>query len=90
MGKDYYKILNIGEKATPEEIRKAYKKLAMRWHPDKNKGNEKVAEEKFKEISEAYQILSDPKKRSEYDNPNSFHDIDLSGFFFKDPRNLFK
>lgn len=44
----YYEILNLKKTATPEEIRKAYKKLAFKWHPDKNKGNEKVAEEKFK------------------------------------------
>ncbi len=54
MTKDYYKILNITKDADQKQIKKAYRKLAMKWHPDKNKGNEKVAGEKFKKISEAY------------------------------------
>ena len=63
MTKDYYKILGLSKDARPEDIRKAYKRLAIKHHPDKAKGDKKVAEEKFKEISEAYQVLSDPKKR---------------------------
>ena len=54
MAKDYYKILGINKNATSREIKMAYKKLALWWHPDKNPDNEKMAEEKFKEISEAY------------------------------------
>ena len=59
--KDYYDILGINKKATPEEIKKAYRTLAMKYHPDRNQGD-KTAESKFKEASEAYQVLSDPKK----------------------------
>jgi len=66
MNKDYYKILGINKNASQEEIKKAYKKLALKYHPDRNKGN-KEAEKKFKEINEAYQVLSNPHKRSAYD-----------------------
>ena len=63
---DYYNILNISNTATADEIKKAYRKLAIKWHPDKNKGNS-AAEEKFKEISEAYDVLSNTDKRKQYD-----------------------
>ncbi len=63
---DYYKILGINKTASEKEIKKAYRKLAVKYHPDKNKGN-KQAEEKFKEINEAYTVLSDPEKRKKYD-----------------------
>lgn len=65
-GKDYYKILGLSKSASTEEIKKAYRKLAMKFHPDKNK-DDKSAEAKFKEISEAYAVLSDPEKRKNYD-----------------------
>jgi curved DNA-binding protein len=65
--KDYYKILGVDKKASQEEIKKAYRKLAVKYHPDKNQGN-KAAEEKFKEISEAHEVLGDPEKRKQYDN----------------------
>ena len=65
-GKDYYKILGISKSASPEEIKKAYRKLALKFHPDRNKGD-KGAEAKFKEISEAYAVLSDPEKKKQYD-----------------------
>jgi curved DNA-binding protein len=64
--KDYYKILGVDKKASQEDIKKAYRKLAVKYHPDKNKDN-KVAEEKFKQINEANEVLSDPEKRKKYD-----------------------
>ncbi len=68
--KDYYKILGLTKKASQEEIKKAYRKLAQKYHPDKNQGN-KEAENKFKDISEAYEVLSDSDKRAKYDNLGS-------------------
>lgn len=65
-GKNYYKILGVSESASEDEIKKAYRKLALKYHPDHNKGD-KTAEAKFKEISEAYAVLSDPEKRKQYD-----------------------
>lgn len=64
--KDYYKILGVDRNATADEIRKAYRKLAVKYHPDKNK-DDKKAEEKFKEVNEANEVLSDPGKRKQYD-----------------------
>ena len=64
MGRDYYKILGIAKGATDDEIKKAYRKMAVKWHPDKNKSPE--AEEKFKDIAMAYDVLKDKKKRDLY------------------------
>ena len=66
MSKDYYSTLGIDRNSSEEQIKKAYKKLALKYHPDRNK-NDKKAEEKFKEINEAYQVLGDQEKKSQYD-----------------------
>ncbi|WP_185873365.1 DnaJ C-terminal domain-containing protein [Blattabacterium cuenoti] len=67
MKKDYYKVLGVSRNASSEEIKKAYRKLAIKYHPDKNLDNKKVAEEKFKEAAEAYEILGNEEKRNRYD-----------------------
>src|SRR5215208_8074999 len=68
--KDYYKTLGVERNASEEDIRKAYRKLAMQYHPDRNP-NDKQAEDRFKEINEAYQVLSDSEKRGHYDRLGS-------------------
>lgn len=95
--RDYYEVLGVSKTASPDEIKKAYRKLALKYHPDKNP-NDKSAEEKFKEISEAYEVLKDEKKRKTYDQFGSaafdgsaggggFH---ASGGGFQDPFDLFR
>ena len=64
--RDYYEVLGVNKSAKKEEIKKSYRKLALKYHPDKNKGD-KGAEEKFKEASEAYHVLSDDKRKASYD-----------------------
>ncbi|XP_008813154.2 dnaJ homolog subfamily B member 4-like [Phoenix dactylifera] len=67
MGVDYYNILKVNRNATDEDLKKSYRRLAMQWHPDKNPTNKSEAEAKFKQLSEAYEVLSDPQKRAVYD-----------------------
>ncbi len=88
--KDYYKALGVPESIASDELKKVYRKLAVKYHPDKNPGNAKQAEAKFKEISEAYYVLSDEKRRAQYDqmrkfgggNPGNF--AGSQGFNFED------
>ncbi|MBD3426378.1 MAG: molecular chaperone DnaJ [Candidatus Omnitrophica bacterium] len=89
---DYYRILGVESTATAEEIKKAYRKLAVKYHPDKNPGN-KEAEEKFKEISHAYEILSNGQKRAQYDQfgEAAFQQGGgYGGFGFHDPSDIFR
>lgn len=82
--KDYYRTLGIDKKASEKDIKKAYRKLATEFHPDKTKGN-KAKEEKFKEISEAYQVLGNPEKRKQYDALGSdWEQFQQSGSSFED------
>ncbi|KAJ2896565.1 Molecular chaperone (DnaJ super) [Coemansia aciculifera] len=67
MGKDYYNILGVNKSASEDELKKAYRKLALKWHPDRHAGDKNEAEVKFKDISEAYEVLSDKQKRQVYD-----------------------
>ncbi|XP_010548385.1 PREDICTED: dnaJ homolog subfamily B member 1 [Tarenaya hassleriana] len=67
MGVDYYNVLKVNRNASDDDLKKSYRRLAMKWHPDKNPNSKKEAETKFKQISEAYDVLSDPQKRQIYD-----------------------
>jgi curved DNA-binding protein len=91
-GKDYYKILGVDKSASPAEIKKSYRKLALKYHPDHNEGN-KAAEAKFKALNEAYAVLRDPEKKQQYDmfgaegfqnrfsQEDIFRDFDLGSIF---------
>ena len=79
---DYYEILGIKKDATDAEIKKAYRKLALKWHPDKNPNNREEAEEKFKKINEAYSVLGDKNKRNQYDHGGI--QFDFGGFNAED------
>jgi len=80
--KDYYKILGVSRDADERTIKKAYRSLAMKYHPDRNPGKEKEANEKFKEINEAYAVLGDPEKRRQYDQ---FGTVGNIGDIFSSP-----
>ena len=83
MAKDYYGILGVPRNASNEEIKKAYRKMAMQYHPDRNPGKEKWANEKFKGINEAYGVLGDPQRRKQYDQFGTVGDIgDIFGSSF--------
>jgi DnaJ homolog subfamily B member 6 len=82
---DFYEILGVKRDASVEEIKKAYKKLAIRWHPDKNPENQAEATEMFKSIGEAYETLSDPVKRRDYDNGGAEMDYDFQAPFSRQP-----
>lgn len=92
MAKDYYEILGVSRDASAEDIKKAYRKLAIKYHPDKNSGS-KEAEEKFKELSHAYEILSAPGKRRQYDQFGEAafqYAPGAGGFGFHDPFDIFR
>ncbi|XP_041717966.1 dnaJ homolog subfamily B member 6 isoform X1 [Coregonus clupeaformis] len=102
---EYYQILGVQRNASAEDIKKAYRKLALKWHPDKNPENQEDAERRFKEISEAYEVLSDANKRNLYDQYGKegltgsgggggghYHNADHfgGGFTFRNPEDVFR
>src|SRR3989338_6811110 len=85
--RDYYEVLGVSKTASADEIKKSYRKLALKFHPDKNPGD-KPAEEKFKEAAEAYAVLSDAEKRAQYDRYG--HSLGTGGFGgFQDVSDIF-
>ena len=85
--RDYYEVLGVPKDATEKDIKKAYRKLAFKYHPDKNPDHKKEAEEKFKEVNEAYSVLSDPDKRRQYVMGGFDFDFNFGDF---DPMEIFK
>ena len=83
--RDYYAVLGVSREATPEDIKKAYRRLAMQWHPDRNPDQKELSEEKFKEASEAYSVLSDPQKKAHYDQFGHAGVGEVGGFGGFDP-----
>ena len=84
---DYYTILDLKKDCNTEDIKKSYKKLAFKWHPDRNNFDKEQCEKKFKEISEAYSVLSNPKSREKYDNKLDYSSTIKDNF--NDPFDLF-
>ena len=78
--RDYYEVLGVEKTATADEIKKAYRKLAKKYHPDANSDNKEEAEKKFKEIAEAYEVLSDEGKRKQYDTFGNASDAGSGGY----------
>jgi DnaJ family protein B protein 4 len=93
MSVNYYKILGIEKKCTDDDVKKAYRKLAMLWHPDKHvqdsENDKKKAEDKFKEINKAYEILGNPEKRKQYDQFGENAFSGSSGYQFNNPNDMF-
>ncbi|XP_029444364.1 dnaJ homolog subfamily B member 6 isoform X2 [Rhinatrema bivittatum] len=98
---EYYDVLGVQRHASPEDIKKAYRKLALKWHPDKNPDNKEEAERRFKEVAEAYEVLSDSKKRDIYDKygkeglnggggGSHFDNPFEFGFTFRNPEDVFR
>ncbi|XP_078088585.1 dnaJ homolog subfamily B member 6b isoform X2 [Mustelus asterias] len=98
---DYYQVLGVHKNASPDEIKKSYRKLALKWHPDKNPDNKEEAESKFKQLAEAYEVLSDSSKRNTYDRygkeglANSgggghYGEGFNYGFTFRNPEDVFR
>ncbi|XP_030612728.1 dnaJ homolog subfamily B member 6b isoform X2 [Archocentrus centrarchus] len=100
---EYYQILGVQRNASQEDIKKAYRKLALKWHPDKNPDNKEEAEKRFKELSEAYEVLSDESKRNVYDRygkeglsggggggGGGHYDHFGGGFTFRNPEDVFR
>uniref|UniRef100_A0A2I3TJ67 J domain-containing protein n=1 Tax=Pan troglodytes TaxID=9598 RepID=A0A2I3TJ67_PANTR len=99
---DYYEVLDVPRQASSKAIKKAYRKLALKWHPDKNPKNKEEAERRFKQVAEAYEVLSDAKKRGIYDRYGEaraeggcaggrpFEDPFEYVFSFRDPADVFR
>merc|ERR1719326_1899172 len=92
--RDYYEVLGVEKDADAKAIKSAYRKLALKWHPDKNPDNKAEAEKKFQDIANAYEVLSDPDKRKKYDSGDT-DGFDFGGFGggfggFKNANDLFK
>ncbi|XP_010083653.1 PREDICTED: dnaJ homolog subfamily B member 6, partial [Pterocles gutturalis] len=99
---DYYEVLGVQKHASAEDIKKAYRKLALKWHPDKNPDNKEEAERQFKQVAEAYEVLSDARKRDIYDRygkeglingggGGNHHDNPFEfGFTFRNPEDVFR
>ncbi|XP_059966683.1 dnaJ homolog subfamily B member 8 [Mesoplodon densirostris] len=95
---NYYEVLGVQASASPEDIKRAYRKLALCWHPDKNPDNKEEAEKKFKQVSEAYEVLSDSKKRLVYDRAGCdswragtpYSSPFDSGYTFRNPKDIFR